>query len=690
MINFNRGKKETVIQNSLPELTKEQKEAFKKRVLSWRQDPTLFCKDALGTDSYWEKQVEVLQSVAKHQKTTVRSGHGVGKSFCAADVVIWFNQVFENSIVITTAPTWRQVEKVLWGEVRQHFSKAVYPLTGNILETEVKIGPKWYATGFSSDAKDSFQGFHERYVLVVVDEASGVPDETLDQIDSLIIQEGHRLLYIGNPMRSSGRFAESFEDPSFNKIHISCLDSPNVKSGKNLYPSLVTKAWCDEKLEKWGFDSSYYQARVLGNIPKESEDTLIKMDWIAMAKVRYGQMDVRGIPRDRFKGIQYGIDVARQGRDKTVHLVRSENRILEIVAFQGYDTVETFNVAKGLIEKWNPENVMVDDTGVGGGVTDQLSHAGFENIVPVNAGEKADDEIHYVNKKSELAWRIREAFRLGGIDIPENEDLEFECSHQYYDHQNGRLRVMSKALLRKLVKKMTGRGKEEFSSSDYFEALCLTYEKSWPGKTLEQKAAYRLEFEDAAHIRLIPARKLNIGVSWFNVLVDIPEESSSYLLWACADRKGLVYFYREQMVPRSTSDRIAEVIKEVEEEQPRPTDLRYCDKLYWSEEDTGGRYNLLEQLSDYDYIFEETEWNEELAKINLREGLKYDKAKSMDSSNHPFVFFSPNCPLAIRAVKYFSHLKSIKENVQMQAVHKAVGLMILSEPIWLKTAYQDA
>src|SRR3990167_3676375 len=104
MHTFNRGKMETVIQSSLPQLSEEEKKKFRERVLLWRQKPLLFCEDALGITSYWGKQREVFESVAKHQKTAVRSGHGVGKSFCAADIVIWFLQCFEDSIVITTAP----------------------------------------------------------------------------------------------------------------------------------------------------------------------------------------------------------------------------------------------------------------------------------------------------------------------------------------------------------------------------------------------------------------------------------------------------------------------------------------------------------------------------------------------------------------------------------------------------------
>jgi len=672
-------------------LTVEQKKKLKARILKWREDPFLFCKEVLHINSHWEKQIEVMRAVAVHRKVTVPSGHDIGKSFVAADIALWFLQCYPNSIVITTAPTWRQVEKVLWGEIRSHFFRSKVPLSGQPLETEIKIGPKWYAIGFSSDAADAFQGFHEKHILVIVDEASGVPDDTHDQIDSLMANEHARLLLLGNPVRSSGRFAESISDPTFHKIHISCLDSPNVKADKILYPALVTKAWCDEKKEKWGEDSSFYQARVLGLVPKETEDTLIRLDWIENSILRYQRYDLKedNLTQTLHEPVQYGIDVARKGKNKTVHVVRRGRRIVEIRKFRGYNTMQTVATAREIIDKYDPENVMVDDTGVGGGVTDRLEELKYENIVPVNNGEVADDETHYANKKSELAWRVREAFRLEELDIPDDEDLAFECNHQYYDHTTeNKIRVMSKTLLRKLVKKLTGKKQDEFDSPDHFDALCLTYEKSYPTMLSKKRMAHLEEFHEPVHIFEMGSSELEIGVSRFNVLVPVMEENSAYLLWACADRKGLVYFYDEAIVERATSSRVADCINEVESRQPRATDSRYCERIYFSKEDTGSRYNLMEQLMDYDYDFEDMEWNEELAKINLREGLKFDKTLPVNNMNTPYVFFSPKCVNAIRAVKYGSRLKSVKDNPLMSAVSKAVGLMVLSEPIWLKV-YQS-
>ena len=289
----------------------------------------------------------------------------------------------------------------------------------------------------------------------------------------------------------------------------------------------------------------------------------------------------------------------------------------------------------------------------------------------------------YVGNVKGKGWWVREAFRLNELDVPEHEQLIFECNNQFYDHSNGRLRVMPKTLLKKFVKSLSGKKAREFDSPDFFEALMLTYAKFYVGQIAKKKLGYLAEFEDSVHILDLTEQDLYIGVSRFNVLVAVPEDNSAYLVWACADRKGLIYFYDEVLVERATSSSVDEEMRQVEARQIKVTDLRYCEKLYRSEEDLAARYNLIEQLEDYDYTFEELEYNEELAKINLREGLKYDKTLPVNNGNHPYIFFSPKCPLAIRAIKYYSQLNSMKDNPTMAAIHKAVGLMVLSEPEWL-------
>src|SRR5262245_38210261 len=74
--------------------------------------PVEFVREVLG-DRLWSRQIEILDALAAGNRVTVRSAHGVGKTWVAARAVIWFLLCHPDSVVITTAPTWRQVRDLL-------------------------------------------------------------------------------------------------------------------------------------------------------------------------------------------------------------------------------------------------------------------------------------------------------------------------------------------------------------------------------------------------------------------------------------------------------------------------------------------------------------------------------------------------------------------------------------------------
>ena len=86
-----------------------------------RRDPEFFQREVLGWDP-WEKQVEIACSVRDHKKTAVKSCHDSGKTADAARIGLWFLYSFQPSIVLTTAPTYRQVEELLWREISRELA----------------------------------------------------------------------------------------------------------------------------------------------------------------------------------------------------------------------------------------------------------------------------------------------------------------------------------------------------------------------------------------------------------------------------------------------------------------------------------------------------------------------------------------------------------------------------------------
>ena len=139
-------------------------------------DPVAFVQDVLDAEpDAW--QCETLEALAKKPKVSVRSGQGVGKTALESWSVIWFLCCRPNPKVICTAPTRQQLHDVLWAEIAKWLEGT---LVKNFLKwTKTKVymvgyEERWFATARTATKAENMQGFHEDYMLFVVDEASGL------------------------------------------------------------------------------------------------------------------------------------------------------------------------------------------------------------------------------------------------------------------------------------------------------------------------------------------------------------------------------------------------------------------------------------------------------------------------------------------------------------------------------------
>lgn len=398
------------------------------------ENPTFFIRDVLG-DRLWEKQREIVESVRDNKRTTVRSCHNVGKTFTAARLALWFLQTRPESIIVTTAPTARQVEDILWREIRKAFSKTAYPLAGVPFRTKIEISEKWFAVGLSTNEADRFQGMHAENILFIVDESAGVEEEIYNAIEGSLSNQGAKLLLLGNATSLEGTFYKSHRNPNYSKIHISAFDSPNFtafhitlddirnegwkKKINGPYPApwLITPEWVADMFVQWGEESPMFQARVLGNFPEQGTDTLIPLNYIEKAVGKF-------IPPkdDRPDFGQVGVDVARFGSNKTVFVYRKGYNVERIQKHALKDTMQTAGLLTAFMAE-NPGSLgVVDNVGVGAGVVDRL-YEEQRKVVGVNVGMKPRDEEQFVNIRAEAYWNLRDLFITGKISIPDDGEL---------------------------------------------------------------------------------------------------------------------------------------------------------------------------------------------------------------------------------------------------------------------------
>lgn len=462
-------------------------QVFKKKIPKYRKNPVLFCEEVIKFKPD-EWQSNVMMDLANNPRVSVRSGQGVGKTGLEAAIALWYLTCFPFPKVVATAPTRQQLHDVLWAEINKWQTKSL--LLKKILKwTKTKIymrnyEERWFATAKTATKPENMQGFHEDYMLFIVDEASGVADPIMEAILGTLSGENNKLLMCGNPNRLSGVFYDSHNrDREDYKTHkVSSLDSPRT-SRENI-----------EMLKrKYHADSDVYRVRVLGEFPKSEADTFVPLEFAELATGK--TLNIEG------DTLHLGVDVARFGDDETNIAPRIGTKVFKLKSYSKQDTMVTvgyvLKTAKDFIEKYSQiEKVIikVDDTGVGGGVTDRLKEVINEQrlpyrVVPVNNGSSSDDD-HYENKGTETWAIVRDLLEenftanIQGkepiIELPNDEKLISQLTTRKY-------KMTSKGKI--MLEKKEDMKKRGLSSPDRADAVVLSFV---PEKQTKVKAAKSL------------------------------------------------------------------------------------------------------------------------------------------------------------------------------------------------------
>lgn len=439
----------------------------------WR-DPVEFARSALGVE-LWERQRETLRAVAASRRVAVKSGNGLGKDFTAAVAMLWYLSCHDPGIVLSTAPTFRQVRHLLWRQVRSLYRRGAAQLGGTMLDTRWELSDDRYAMGLSADGADQFQGFHCENMLIVVDEAEGVAETIYEAVEALMTSARPKLLLIGNPTTTRGAFHRAFHQESgiYHTITMSAAESPNVAAGRVVIPGLTTAEWVEERRAIWGGDSPLFRARVLGEFPERDDDSLLSSAEIeAAAGLLGGDGDgdagavgdaadgraVPGLPElwpqraapaaDALR-VVFGVDVARLGRSSSVIVVRRGDAVAYMRAFDGIDTMELAGRVIVAFREWQPEQVNVDAVGVGGGVVDRMQEQGVP-VQEFNGGLPALGDPACANRRAEGYLTLRRRFREGRIRIPRDAGLMHELAELRCTFDSrGRMLMESKTNLRR-------------------------------------------------------------------------------------------------------------------------------------------------------------------------------------------------------------------------------------------------
>jgi hypothetical protein len=262
--------------------------------------------------------------------------------------------------------------------------------------------------------------------MLIADEAFGIDAVVFDTFEGSFSNAGPdnvRRLLIGNPTDQMSFAGKCFAPGSkWKQVHMSAMDSPNI-TGEFKCASLPTQQWVDEKKEQWGENSNQYRVSVLGEFPVAGAiDRVIPENVLQRAIGHIPSLPlVGGFPRH---STVQGLDVARYSDDATVSAIIRDGIVADVRSYHGLSTVQVATVAAERARQFSAVVTVVDETGLGGGAVDQLIAAKMA-VWPVNFAEKPLNGERYADVRTELAFVVAEALRIGTLGL--DADLPVEC-----------------------------------------------------------------------------------------------------------------------------------------------------------------------------------------------------------------------------------------------------------------------
>lgn len=441
------------------------KKIFKERVSVWRKDIAAFAWDNFKfIPDEWQKDAFHLIEKAETKRISIKSGQGVGKTAFSAIVFLWFLVCFPNSRVVATAPTRQQLNDVLWAELekwrqKSEMLKHLLKWTKTYLYVNGRE-KRWFGVARASSKPENMQGFHEDNMLFIVDEASGVDEEVLEAIRGTLSGINNKLLFVGNPTKTTGMFYDSHTSERSRWATLTVDSEKSPRTNKENIRALI---------EKYGAESNVVRVRVHGLFPLAEDDVFIPISLIEQSV----STDIKESEKPIILDI--GVDVARFGDDKTVIGYRADGIVKFYKKRHGQDTMATANdvimlgnVLRLKYPKFSRQIcIKIDDSGVGGGVTDRLRQLkslypeqySWMRIIPVNFGMRIKNSSYYDDTTTYMMSVLKALIsnkdeqgnpKKSELQLPNDNDLIGQLSvRKYLLTDSGKLKVESKKDMKK-------------------------------------------------------------------------------------------------------------------------------------------------------------------------------------------------------------------------------------------------
>lgn len=458
---------------------------YKTFALRYWNDPLRFAIEVCGL-KLSSQQIDLLKAVADPGSfTSVSSGHGTGKSHITAAIVWWHLTVYPNSQVMITANNQEQIRTVLWkylSVVWKEMQKNAPWLADYFDMSATRVFAKGYERTWFVFAKtarpgheESLAGQHNRWYMVIADEASGISNKACGVITGALTDERNRMLMLSQPTRNTGYFYDSHHSLA-----------KNEQNPKGFFTALrfnsedshwVHTSFLERKLKEYGGrESPEYQIKVLGIFPENLSGFLLSrsdmekatqitlnheenVGFLALADVALGT--------DRDSSVITIWKVSGFGMSKKL-----EEQ--EVVVMPGDMDPDDFGfyINEYLLGKQHlyPEiTIGVDWYGPGFQTVKRLIGLGNFEVVALKWGAPCfsdNDKQRFKNKRAMANVYARDAIQQGRMKLlPHKRQMEEGAKLPYEFLETGQYKMMGK-------QEMMAKG---IKSPDIFDTIAFTF-----------------------------------------------------------------------------------------------------------------------------------------------------------------------------------------------------------------------
>lgn len=382
--------------------------------------PSAFTQTLIGVEPF-EYQKEFLD--ADSDRRVFVAGRRVGKSRCASWLSLWYAVTHKNAEVLLTAKAQRQSME-LFNQIKKEIKNSDIPKSEwgiprqTRTELEFDNGSRIVCLPVGRDGSN-IRGYGAD--LLIVDEAAFINDEIFQEVLSPFLAVGDSTFVMtSTPFGKKGFFYEKCQDDDWYTQRVPTWKNP-----------LVDDKWIKEQQQN--LTTFQFDQEIRGQF-KESADAYFSNDEVMLCAADNVQQT---------SDVTYlGADIAHTGDDESVYVMMDdEGNVFKIEHTSGKPLTDAMGRIRELNKYHDFDKILIDSTGLGTGVVDQL----YESI-----GKRTVEGFKFTNEKKQSLYStlknalqdeaLRYSYNPTGDD-PENKMVEQLTALEYSYTSTGKVKI---------------------------------------------------------------------------------------------------------------------------------------------------------------------------------------------------------------------------------------------------------